>query len=75
MIMRSTADKDLLIAAVIFVVVIAIFAPVVYFSEVNIEKQRIECEKINGVLLDRTYQVGKSTGHNYTCVDKKMILN
>lgn len=32
-----------------------------------------KCEKAGGVLLDRTYQVGKTTGHNYTCVDPSII--
>ncbi len=38
------------------------------------EYQR-RCEAIGGVVLDRTYTNGKSTGHNYTCVDAKIVLN
>ena len=40
----------------------------------KIDKLNVECEKIGGILLDRTYPVGRSQGHAYTCVREEVIL-
>ena len=52
---------------------IALMVYVVNCSDKAREERIYRCEKAGGVLLDRTYQAGKTTGHNYTCVDPSII--
>lgn len=60
-----------------FGILITFIAVLVVWAVTTDNKSREEriykCEKAGGVLLDRTYQAGKTTGHNYTCVDPSII--
>jgi len=41
----------------------------------QVSQESIRCAEAGGVYLDRTYSYGKNnTGHLYTCVDKKMVI-
>lgn len=46
-----------------------------YEQNQYVGKLRKECDGLYGELLDRTYRSGKTTGHNYTCINKKAIID
>lgn len=69
-------DEERMVFTILGVVIV--FIGIVCFwaisSDNKARDERIyKCEKAGGVLLDRTYQAGKTTGHNYTCVDPSII--
>lgn len=73
---RETMSDGLILStiAVIFIILLAIAVAVSIDSSKKTEIRSAECEKVGGVLLDRTYNYGKNqTGHNYTCIDKRVV--
>ncbi len=69
-------DEDKMFIGTILVLTLAFLGFLVYVvscADKARDERIYKCEKAGGVLLDRTYQAGKTTGHNYTCVDPSII--
>lgn len=39
-----------------------------------VSEMKTACEAKNGALLDHTTRVGKTTHHEYVCIDKNLII-
>lgn len=51
-------------------IVAALFHDVTYRNDLL-----TKCESKGGELLDRTYRMGKTTGHNYTCIHPGVLID
>jgi hypothetical protein len=68
-------EKAFLGAILLFLIVICTLIIIDVINGNNrVELWRQNCENKNGILLDRTYQYGKTTGHQYTCVKSNVII-
>lgn len=73
--------EDVLLSILSFLILIigGTIAYLLIFSGIKENTQHREairrCEEIGGIILDRTYTSGKTTGHSYTCIKKDVILN
>ena len=69
-------DEDKMVLGTLTVLLLGFLALMIYlsnYSDKAREERTYRCEKAGGVLLDRTYQMGKTTGHNYTCIDPSVL--
>jgi len=60
----------------VFMVFMIVIITVSLFRDNDVRDQRVsKCESKGGVLLDRTYTMGKTTGHNYTCIQPSVLID
>lgn len=69
--------EDLVIrVCFVLMVVMCIGIVAAMFHDVSHREDLVsKCESKGGELLDRTYRAGKTTGHNYTCVNPSIIID
>lgn len=59
----------------IMVALIVISLPIaIYYDSAHVSEMKTACEAKNGTLLDHTTRVGKTTHHEYVCIDKNLII-
>lgn len=75
---RTLGEKiaDFILGLVVFIGVGAVLIAIASYPKIVREQEAFkdQCEWQGGVVLDRTYVMGKTTGHKYTCIKKDVIL-
>lgn len=70
-----TEDRMIQVFLVLMVVMVIAIVAALFHDVSHREDLVSRCESKGGVLLDRTYTMGKTTGHNYTCIQPGVLID